>query len=37
MEIFKMSVVLKWAGSCRNISKVTSFSTLNANFGKNSD
>ena len=39
VEIFKMirGFFLKWTGSCRNRSKVTSFSTSNTNFGKSSD
>ena len=39
MEIFKMirGFCLKWTGSCRKRSKVTSFSTENTNFGKSSD
>ena len=36
VEIIKMirGFFLKWTGSCRNRSKVTSFSTWNMNFGK---
>ena len=36
VEIFKMisGFCLKWTGSCRNRSKVISFSTYNTNFGK---
>ena len=39
VEIFKMisGFFLKCTGSCRNRSKVTSFSTKNTNFGKSSD
>ena len=39
MKIFKTfrGFCLKWTGSCRNISKVTNFSTENTNFGKSSD
>ena len=39
VEIFRMirGFFLKWTGSCRNRSKVTSFSTKNMNFGKSSD